>query len=296
MMEMHSFKKAEQIEIPSPGERKEATAQDLFFFLTEICEWAGSCPSVHSGGQEGRGIIYLLFRDFAFAGYDLWQIFGYYFYLVNSRWKLDVFGTAYPSQETVWLTMEEQNGCHYGVQNTISGNEIDTIHSMCLRMECESREQADMLERLFRAADWQNGIIAVDWKYHNFFTKEKIVNHWENSCFCYGSVYGDASPEDYLHALTFAQKTALWTGVLRDGFDYKEFEWLYRMILENAVENRIEWELALHTAMQGLRYTIRVSEHEFELYNSRSERKYLNFDSRQSGQMALLKILFPVNM
>lgn len=293
---MHSFKKTEQIEIPSQGERKETTAQDLFCFLTEICEWSRSCPLVYSSGQDNKGIIYLLFRDFAFSGYDFWQIFGPYFYLVNSRWKLDVFGTSYPSQETVWLTMEERDGHHYGVQNTVSGNETETIHSLCLRMECESSEQADMLERLFGSADWQKGIIVADWKYHDFFAKEKIENHWENSCFCYGRVYEDALPEDYLHALTFVQKTALWIGFLRDGFDYKEFEWLYRMILENAVENRIEWELALHMAMQELGYMIQVSEHEFELYNAWSERKYLNFDSRQYAQMSLLKILFPINM
>ena len=70
----------------------------------------------------------------------------------------------------------------------------------------------------------------------------------------------------------------------------------YLRISERAVENRVEWELALHIAMQNLRYTIRVSERGFELYDAQSERKYFNFNSRQYAQMAFLKILFPVNI
>ena len=136
----------------------------------------------------------------------------------------------------------------------------------------------------------------MDWKYHQFFEKENIENHWENSCFCYGCLFEEVEPSDYLHALTLEQKVTLWTGFLENGFDYKEFEWLYLRISERAVENRVEWELALHIAMQNLRYTIRVSERGFELYDAQSERKYFNFNSRQYAQMAFLKILFPVNI
>lgn len=294
MMGIHSFKRAEQIEISSPGEKKTANAQDLFCFLAGICEWSESCPQVCSSGQDDKGVIYLLFRDFAFAGYDFWKIFGLYFCIVNSRWKLDVFGTAYPSQDTVWMTMEERNGRYYGVHNTVSGSDFETVHSLCLKIECSSSEQAYILAHLFESTDWRRGVIVADWKYHDFLSGENIPNHWENSCFCYGRVYEDVSADDYLHALNFRQKITLWTGFLKEEIDYKEFEWLYRMIVERAVENRIEWELALHTAMRNLGYTIRVSEKEFELYNTWSERKYLNFDSRQYAQRALLKILFPI--
>ena len=52
----------------------------------------------------------------------------------------------------------------------------------------------------------------------------------------------------------------------------------------------------LYTAMQDLGFAMQVSEHEFKLYDAQSERKYLNFNSRQYAQMALLKILFPINI
>lgn len=294
MMEMHFFKRTRQVEISSPKERKEATAQDLFYFLFEICAWSQACPLVHRGGQEGEGAIYLLFRNFAFSGDDFWQIFGPYFSMINSRWRLDAFGTSCSSQETVWFNLEEKDGHCYGVQNTVSGDEAELISSLCLRVGCSFPEQGDALEDLMKSADWKKGILVADWKYHEFFEKEEIENHWENSRFCYASLVEDALPGDFLHALTFRQKTALWAGFLKDGFDYKEFEWLYGMISEDAVENRIEWELALHTAMEELGYTIEVSEHEFELYDAKFRRKYLNFNSRQYAQMALLKILFPV--
>ena len=296
MMEMHSFKKTPQVVSLLPEKQAEVTAKELFCFLSELCEWSQSCPLVYRGGLDRGKVIYLLFRDFAFSGDDFWQTFGQYFYVMNSRWKLDVFGTAYPSQETVWLTLEEKDGQCYGIQNTVSGKEVDTIHSFCLTIECGSCEEAHILQNLFRSDDWRKGIIVADWKYHQFFEKENIENHWENSCFCYGSLFEEVEPSDYLHALTLEQKVTLWTGFLENGFDYKEFEWLYLRISERAVENRVEWELALHIAMQNLRYTIRVSERGFELYDAQSERKYFNFNSRQYAQMAFLKILFPVNI
>ena len=132
MMEMHSFKKTPQVVSLLPEKQAEVTAKELFCFLSELCEWSQSCPLVYRGGLDRGKVIYLLFRDFAFSGDDFWQTFGQYFYVMNSRWKLDVFGTAYPSQETVWLTLEEKDGQCYGIQNTVSGKEVDTIHSFCL--------------------------------------------------------------------------------------------------------------------------------------------------------------------
>lgn len=296
MMEMHFFKRADEIELPSVEEKKEVVALDFFDLLFGISEWTQSCPLIYRCGQENEKAIDLLFRNFAFIGYDFWQTFGPYFCLVNHRWKMDVFGSSYPSQETVWLNIEQRDNCYYGVQNTVSGKEVETIHSLCLRVECDSTRQAEIIEMLLQSADWKRGILVADWKYHEFFNKEHIENHWENSCFCYGSVFEEVSSVDYLHALNFTQKVTLWTGFLQEGFDYKEFEWLYQMILERTVENRIEWELALYAAMRELKYTIQVSEHEFELYDAQLKRRYLNFNSRQYAEMAMLKILFPVNL
>lgn len=295
MKEMHFFKRTDQTEIPCGEERKAATAQDLFEFLFAISEWTQTYPLVYRCGPEKEKVIYLLFGDFAFAGEDFWQTFGAYFSFLNSRWKMDVFGTSYPSQETVWLTMEQRVGCCYGVQNTVSGESVETIHSLCLRVDGGSSDQAEILEILLQSADWRSGVLVADWKYHEFLGKEDIKNHWENSCFCYGSVLEEVSSDDCLYALNFLQKVTLWTGFLQEGFDYKEFEWLYQMISQRTLENRVEWELALHAAMRNLKYTIQVSEHEFQLYDARSERRYLNFNSRQYAEMAMLKILFPVN-
>lgn len=292
MIEMHFFKRTNEIKISSFEEKQDVTAQDLFGFLYAISEWTQMCPLVYRCEQEG---IYLLFRDFAFVEDDFWQTFGPFFSIVNSRWRMNVFGTSYPSQETVWLAVEQRGECYYGVQSTVSGEKVETIHSLCIRIDGGSPDQTEILERLLQSTDWKKGILVADWKFHEFFIKENIENHWENSCFCYVSIFDEVSSADCLHALNYTQKVTLWTGFLKDGFAYKEFEWLYTMILERTVENRIEWELALHSAMKNLKYTIQVSEHEFELYDDGFKRIYLNFNSRQYAEMALLKILFPVN-
>ena len=85
--------------------------------------------------------------------------------------------------------------------------------------------------------------------------------------------------EDVLRALNFQQKVALWTGFLKYGFDYAEFEWLYNTVSKDIVSNRIEWELSLHAAMQNLKYTIQVSPTDFEIHDGQGKRRYYSFNS-----------------
>lgn len=44
MMEMHSFLKAKQIEIPSPDCKGKPSARDLSAFLYQIGEWIQTIP------------------------------------------------------------------------------------------------------------------------------------------------------------------------------------------------------------------------------------------------------------
>ena len=101
--------------------------------------------------------------------------------------------------------------------------------------------------------------------------------------------------EDTLQTLTFQQKIILWTGFLKNGLDYAEFEWLYNAISKNVVSNRVEWELSLHTAMQNLKYTVQVSPNDFEMHDGHGCRRYFSFNSTSYAERAFLKILFPLN-
>lgn len=120
----------------------------------------------------------------------------------------------------LWMSLAEDNKRFYAVQKTLSGQPAETLQSLCLRIKCSSLEQAEILQMLFEATNWKKGIAAVDWKHSTFLLDEKVTQLQQNSCFCYGSVFDDTQPGDYLQALNFAQKTALWMGFLKDGFDY----------------------------------------------------------------------------
>ena len=100
---------------------------------------------------------------------------------------------------------------------------------------------------------------------------------------------------DCVQALDFGQKKTLWSGFLRDRFDYAEFEWVYQLICQNRLNDRVEWELSLHAALQDQGYTVDFAESEFKLYNDQKRPCYFNFDSHQYAQRALLKIMFPLN-
>lgn len=196
---------------------------------------------------------------------------------------------------TVWLTLQEENSHINAVQKTLSGHPADTIESLCLRIQCPSSEQSEILYALVAATNWKNGTVALNWKYSPFLLEESLAIPTQNSCFCYGSVFEDMNLEDMLQALTFQQKSILWTEFLKNGFDYAEFEWLYNTISKDIVSNRIEWELSLHTAMQNLKYIIQVSPNDFELHDGHGCRRYFSFNSTSYAERAFLKILFPLN-
>ena len=295
MMEMHSFLKAKQKEIPSPNGEEKPSARGLFEFLYEISEWIQAIPSAYRHENEETSTIYVWFNDIAVAEDDFWQVFGEYLVLLRARWKIDIFGTAGMSQETVWLALQEENSHIYAGQKTLSGHPADTIESLCLRIQCLSSEQSKILYALVGATNWKNGTVALDWKYSSFLLEENLAQPTQNSCFCYGGVFEEMDLEDTLQTLTFQQKIILWTGFLKNGLDYAEFEWLYNAISKNVVSNRVEWELSLHTAMQNLKYTVQVSPNDFEMHDGHGCRRYFSFNSTSYAERAFLKILFPLN-
>ena len=295
MMEMHSFLTAKQMDISSPDSEENISVRDLFEFLNQISEWIQTTPLAYRNEQSDNNLVYVWFDDVTFSEDDFWQVFGEYLVLLRIRWKIDIFGTAGKSQETVWLTLQEENSHIYAVQKTLSSHPADTIESLCLRIQCPSSEQSEIFYALVVETDWKNGIVTSDWKYGSFLLEENLAMPTQNSCFCYGHICENINPEDTLQVLTFQQKIILWTGFLKDGFDYTEFEWLYNAISKDVVLNRMEWELSLHTAMQNLKYTIQVSPNDFELYDGHGHRRYFSFNSTSYAERAFLKILFPLN-
>ena len=295
MMEMHSFLNAKQVEISSPNGEEKTTALVLFGFLYLMSQWIQTVPFAYRHGDEETGAFYVWFDDVIFSEDDFWQEFGKYLVLLRPRWKIDIFGTAEKSQETVRLTLHEESGHIYAVQKTLSGRPADTIQSLCLRIQCLSSEQAETLYTLVAATDWKNGTVVSDWKYGSFLSEEHISMPTQNSCFCYGSIFEDMSLAEALQSLTFQQKIILWTGFLKNGFDYEEFEWLYNIISNDIVLNRIEWELSLNAAMQNLKYGIKVSPNNFELHDGNGDRRCFSFNSTSYAERAFLKILFPLN-
>ena len=295
MRELHCFKKSQQKKLLSPDYKDAVTDKLLLGLLCDLCEWSHSTPWLCSGTDQEDKILHVLYRDFVFTEYDFWETFGGCLIVLRKRWKITAFGTEAFTQEAVELALEEQGGTFYAVQRTVSGKYADTIHSICLQIECTSAGEADELYSLCQIMDWHRGVLAAGWDLRSRLEEERLSSFVQNSCFCYGAVTDSPDPENYLGALTFAQKMVLWSDFLKNGFDYVEFEWLYNQIITRTLDNRIEWELALYTALKRLHYTLKISEAKFELYDGQGQRNYFNFNSCQNAPRAFLKMLFPVN-
>lgn len=296
MWELHSFIETKRQELPPLKEGGAVSAQSLFACLYEICEESQKAPSVFRIPETEPETLYVLFNEAGFVEDEFWTAFGSVLGALSSRWQIDLFSTEPFVGETVWMKIEEQDGTLYEIEKTVSGKPAETLQGLCLRIQCETPEESSNLQALLDGADWDNGVTAVMWEYGGFLETEEISLKLQNTCVCYGSVFVHVEPSKLLCTLRFPQKVFLWKEYLRTGFDYGEFEWMYQAIAENVLGNRIEWELALHEAIRGLKFSIRIAPQGFELYDGQGNRRYFSADSGWYGEKALLKILFPLNL
>lgn len=294
MKEMHHFKKSWQDEIPSPEFKDSVTAKLLLGFLCDVCEWAHAVPFIYRGFDREGVALYAVYRDASFLGQDYWQTFGGYIAAMNPRWQITAFGTELFTQETVKLSLGKQGGKFYVMQETVSGDYAGSITSLCLRIQTASKSEAGKLYALCRAVNWQSGILVGDRPLSKLLEEENIAWLHKNSCYCYGAISEYPEDEEFLNALDFRQKQRLWLGFLQNGLDYTEFAWLYKQIFNRALNNRIEWELALQSVLNKLNYTLKNTGTEFELYDGDGKRCYFSFNSEENGTKALLKLLFPL--
>lgn len=295
MVGMHAFREARRVEISAPRSEDDVPAQSLLALIYEVQEWFSVCPRSYCGGRAESRSVYVLFDNVIFSADDFWQRFDEPIAALRNRWQIDILGTAADSQETVWMSLSEEAEHIYMIQRTISGRAADTLESLCFRIQCKSSEESRLLHMIFRETDWKNGIVAVEWKYSSFLHGEgSAVPQW-NSCFCYETFLEDPQAYDYIGALSFEKKISLWISFLRDGLDCIEFEWLFDAIFQNELVNRMEWELALHMAMEQINYRIDITGSTFELYDNQGKRRYFSFDSAQYAERVFLKILYPIN-
>ncbi len=296
MEEMHYFKESQREEIPVPDFKDNITRKLLLQFLRDLCTWAQITPVTNVGIKKDAHNIYFLFRDFSFSEQDFWQTFGAYMVVLHSKWKIDIFGAELSSQETVELSINQQNEAFYAVQKTVSGSYADSIRSLCLRIRCANKEEVALMCLLWQSMDRQSGILVAEWDLREIFEREHIPWMQQNTCYCYGNISEDQKKQNYLEIVSFPQKVNLWLRFLENGVDYTEFEWLYSGILKQNLIDRTEWELAVYVALNQLSYTLKISELEFELYDGKGEHRYFSFDSEQNAQRVFLKLLFPLNV
>ena len=296
MEEMHYFKETQREKIPAPDFHEEITAKLLLEFLWGLCEWTHTTPVIKSNIEKTSQNLYAWFCDTAFCTQDFWQTFGGYLIVLHQKWQIDIFGAELYTQEAVELSLEQQNNQFFAVQKTVSGQYADSITPLCLRIQCSDKKAAARIELLCQSTDWKRGLLVVGWDLCENMEQEHIQQLYQNSCYCYGCISDNPEQGNYLDALSFSQKTNLWMTFLEKGLDYTEFEWLYDKIINRELNNRTEWELALYSALNHLNYTLKISESEFELYDGRGDRCYVNFNSEQNSQKVFLKMLFPVNL
>lgn len=296
MEEMHYFKETQRERIPAPDFQEEVTAKLLLEFLCSLCEWTHIRPVIRSNIEKTSQNLYAWFCDTAFCTQDFWQTFGGYLIVLHQKWQIDIFGAELYTQETVELSIEQQNNLFFAIQKTVSGQYADSISSLCLRIQRLDKKEAARIELLCKSTDWKRGLLVAGWEACESMEQEKIQWLQQNSYYCYGYLSDVPEQGNYLDALSFSQKRSLWMGLLENGLDHTEFEWLYDKIINRDLNNRTEWELALYSALKHLNYTLKISESEFELYDGKGERCYVNFNSEQYSQKVFLKMLFPVNL
>lgn len=292
---LHPYQEAFRLQIPIPDEAVEAIpGQELLSLLFEVNRWLGSSPSVYRSSQGKT--VYLLYRNVAFPVDDFWDSFGMTVAIISQTWPLCAFGTA-KNQETVQLSAQLKDHFLEFVQHSISGKSTDTLETLCFQLDCTEVETAEKLSCLLETMDWQTEIAAMSWKDVDFLREQDLVLLAPSArgMFCYAGIHSEQTVGEYLLSLSFSQKIFLWKAFLKEKLEPVEFEWLQNMISEDAIVNRMEWELSLREALSQLRFRVINQEKTFELFNAEGKRLYFGVDDQSAAQWVLLKILFPLN-
>ncbi len=291
---LHPYRTASKIQVSLVESVEESSpALGLLSVLCGIDGWLGRAPSVQSSAQ-GKS-IYILYRDAAFLVEDFFEAFGPEMAFIGETWPVCAYGTA-RNQETVRLWAErEGNSCRF-VQESISGSSADVLQTLCLQVDCPEKEEAEQLASFLKAVSFKPAVAAVEWKSAEFLRRQNLLLPVSSGTFfCYGGGDPASPPGECLSALDFSQKVSLWNAFLGEGLEPVEFEWLAEEIAQGSIENRMEWELALRDSMDQLGCRIVNGKNAFQIYDGAGNRLYFGADGRHAAELALIKILFPLN-
>ncbi|EHR35647.1 hypothetical protein [Helcococcus kunzii] len=295
MKGMHYFVESKREKLNLVNRNIEIDDKYFLEFLFDISKWTKCVPLIYTGIKSEDKIFYVLFREIVFFEYEFWDEFNLALAELHDKYKIDIFGTELYNQETVHLFLDKKDDNFFVVQKNVSGKYVDTIYTLCLRIELESSEHENKLFQLSQKIDWENGLILINRKLRNEINDFTITSFYNNSYFLYSYLYAKPTEEEYFNLINFENKIELWRAFLKTEYDYEEFKWLFNRIIDRKLENRIEWELALYNALDKEGYSLNLLESRFELYNNKGERCYFNMNSNSYAQKAFLKLLFPLN-
>ena len=126
--------------------------------------------------------MYILYEDTAFLIDDFLESFSPSLAVISHSWPICAFGTA-SNQETVRLSAEllpaetKQNPTIEVVQQSISGQETDSLQTLCLQIDCTDHETAVKVYRLLTCMNWRTNIAVAGRlpAVSQFFAKTRFV-------------------------------------------------------------------------------------------------------------------------
>lgn len=291
---LHTFQQACVRSIPYSGVHEEpAPGRELLTMICDANSWFGSTPNIYSSIEEKT--VYILYRGVVFPVTDFWDAFALPMAIIGRSWPISAFGTA-ENHETVRLFAQLKEHSVELLEQSISGKGSDTLHTLCLQVDCPDSETAQKLYRVFTAVNWRIDIAAADWRDADFLQEQKLMLKSVNrGMFCYACLDPEASTDECLLSLSFGQKISLWLAFLKERLEPLEFEWLSEKIAKKKLDSRMEWELALREAISQLDFRLVNMEKSFELFDNTGKKLYFSVDCQRPAERSLLKILFPLN-
>ena len=257
---LHHYQTVSKRRVPCSGWTEERPPEvELLTLLYNINLWLETAPTIYSSA-EGK-TVYILYENTAFLLDDFMESFSPSLAVIFHCWPICAFGTA-SNQETVRISAallwsEDQRDADIEIiQQSISGQETDSLQTLCLQIECTDHEAAVKVYRLCTCMNWQTNIVVMDGNVVDSSWRQMLAPPSVRSFFCYISVDPHIPPDDCLRSLSFPQKLVLWKAFLKEKLEPVEFEWLAEEISEDTVSNRMEWELALLEAMKQLQFRI----------------------------------------
>lgn len=201
------------------------------------------------------GRLTLLYRNIAYLLHDVVDNAGGLAAALSALWPLRFYGVTEGRETAEWTISTLDAKMALVVLRSASGKPFDDLEELGLQLDLPNAALAAALEELCAAIPFLRPCAVIPSGGKALLEGSSLLASARGSRFSY-LFWEPLSSGQLLCALTAQHKATLWKDFLAYGMQAAEFDWLWAQYYTGEPLFLLEWELALHLALEELGFRV----------------------------------------